>query len=106
MSTNYYHREQPCEKCGRGEETHIGKSAIGWAFSFRAYPGLRTWTDWRRRLAAGGRIFDEYDREVDFGAFVRRVENSRGSQQHARLHPSPGDYLDPEGHSFSERWFS
>lgn len=47
MGTNYYIRTTEgadyCEHCGRGEqykEIHIGKSSMGWQFSFKRQLGM------------------------------------------------------------------
>lgn len=68
MGTNYYYQTvgtDPCPHCGRGdngEELHIGKSSVGWAFSLHIIPERRinTLEDWQKLWASGGRIFDEY----------------------------------------------
>ena len=86
MGTNYYHHREThpaCEHCGRGpdeEVLHIGKSSLGWTFSLHVIPemGLTSWDAWLARLQAGGRILDEYDREIELSAFVAVVTERIG----------------------------
>lgn len=35
MGTNYYLRYNICKHCGRYNEFHIGKSSMGWTFTFQ-----------------------------------------------------------------------
>ena len=53
MGTNYYVAKNRCECCNRyDEEYHIGKSSMGWAFSFQGYPWnkLTSWKQWKMFL--------------------------------------------------------
>lgn len=123
MSTNYYHRFNECEHCGRYDEKHIGKNSGGWQFSFRAYVDgdgnviVGSWADWQNVLKAG-RIFDEYGKEVSLDWFVALVEESRGKQNHydyvknapqyqeAGMNYLRDDYKDSDGWDFSRGAFS
>lgn len=107
MGTNYYAYKNTCPTCGRSDEqVHIGKSSAGWSFSFHTDLGLpRSWAEWRDRLR-DARIEDEYGREVPLAEFEALVESKRGHRNHATLYPERGNYVDPEGHSFSEGEFS
>ena len=53
MGTNYYVATNHCECCNRyDEEYHIGKSSLGWAFTFQGYPAdqLTGWKHWKQFL--------------------------------------------------------
>ncbi|MET4670847.1 hypothetical protein ABID94_003731 [Streptomyces sp. PvR018] len=43
VSNNYYVQTEPCpeacEHCSASERIHLGKSGMGWRFSFQAQPG-------------------------------------------------------------------
>ena len=69
MGTNYYlEGKKPCPHCGRGyADLHIGKSSGGWTFALHVYPenGINTLEDWKP-LLRGGKIKDEYGRDVTF----------------------------------------
>lgn len=121
MGTNYYHRFNLCSECGRYDERHIGKHSFGWEFSFRGYKqwedykGFRSWADWQRELAKGGKIFDEYGTEISRADFVAMVEATKGKLSHYdEILNSPkygasflqDDWKDAEGWSFSATEFS
>jgi hypothetical protein len=112
MGTNYYHERELCDKCHNAEREHIGKSSSGWTFSFHATDEIRSFADWKIRLASGGRIVDEYGDEISLAIFEALVESKKSSPlSHAieeRSHPDWGNrsFLDPQGHSFSEGEFS
>lgn len=122
MGTNYYHRINICETCGRYDEHHIGKSSGGWTFSFHGQrdddpDGLLggkvvSIGDWRQRLKFGP-IFDEYGRHVDTEDFWELVEKKKDGKNHTEYcrkeHPRfyiQTCWLDDEGNSFSEGEFS
>lgn len=64
MGTNFYHHQNVCDHCGRGDEPrHIGKSSAGWCFSLHVYPeeGIHDLGEWIEHLTTkGGLIKDEY----------------------------------------------
>lgn len=68
MGTNYFAAKQCCERCGTVPDLiHIGKSAAGWPFMFRADEklGAHDWPTWRRALSRPGlSIQDEYGRAI------------------------------------------
>lgn len=107
MGTNYYHIENVCEHCGRGDEgEHIGKSSAGWTFSFQGTPEIRSYADWLARLEAGGIIRNEYGDVVTLDEFKELVEAERGAKlNHTHYsdehHPGVDVWLDDDGHSFS-----
>ena len=120
MGTNYYAQVHRCKHCDHPRsEIHIGKSSAGWTFSFHATDELRSWAQWREFLGRPEvEIRDEYERPVGFGEFCDLVESKRHEKRnHAKLMiardpqmgplaRSDGQFLDPEGHSFSEGEFS
>lgn len=120
MGTNYYHEIELCDKCHNSEREHIGKSSAGWTFTFHATDAIRSWKDWQAKLANGGRIVDEYGREhslEDLQQLVAGKQKPWGPNGVAPLNhtvemrkdrwgSSQQNFLDPEGHSFSEGEFS
>ena len=120
MGTNYYHRTEICECCGRYNERHIGKSSAGWQFSFRGYkgseqqPNITSWEEWKKELQTHGKIFNEYGKEVSFEEFVNMVEGKQSidtNKNHYDYCKDHGwlaqtDWKDPEGYSFGSSEFS
>ena len=120
MGTNYYIRTQPscggkCDQHCHGETIHLGKSSVGWAFSFRAYPEpspfeneVVTWpvndyASWLRLLDLGP-VYDEYSREVTREELLAKIEAKRDGVN--TLYPELRDYLDDAGNHFIPREFS
>lgn len=67
MGTNYTLLEDACDKCGRGEPRHIGKSSAGWCFGLHVYPddGINDLPDWEKLWnKRDAKIVDEYEREI------------------------------------------
>ena len=74
MGTNYFLHRNKCDKCGRYDEVHIGKSSGGWRFVFHYIPNaFEKVTDWMQAMA-DGQIFDEYGRLVSFNEFWTTVD--------------------------------
>jgi hypothetical protein len=99
MGTNYYHRTNICEHCGRYDETHIGKSSAGWVFGFQAIVNydncghdIATYAQWLERLKAGGKIVDEYNGELTVEEFIKVVED--------RSHPNGLSSMIQYGHQY------
>ena len=124
MGTNYYVATNHCECCDRYDvEYHIGKSSMGWAFSFRGYPAerLESWKQWKEFLK-DQIIMDEYHERKDYDWFVQFIEgpkapgfvNDRGHKnllhnqeiKKGSWYNPEYDWEDPEGYSFSSREFS
>ena len=105
MGTNYYHRTNICPECGRYDEQHIGKSSAGWAFTFQSAQGIRSYKGWLKVLEGGGKIYDEYGREVSLEELKALVEAKKGGRNHAVEYPRD-NWLDEEGYSFSGYEFS
>src|SRR3989304_4614388 len=86
MSTNYYLRENICDKCNRYDEIHIGKSSHGWRFLFEKwikdfeneYPEDKiamNYEKWKERLTnSKGIIINEYEENVSPKEFFEFVE--------------------------------
>lgn len=63
MGTNYYAIRDASDGREDAEQHHIGKSSIGWPFTFRAHERLSVhdWPTWQRYLSRPGiRIRNEY----------------------------------------------
>jgi hypothetical protein len=82
MGTNYYARTNECDKCGRYDEVHIGKSSAGWEFTFQ-YNGARYYSDvpTMKVWLADKTIKNEYGEIVPHDVFWKQVEAKRGGQQ-------------------------
>ncbi|MFC3510971.1 hypothetical protein ACFORO_12415 [Amycolatopsis halotolerans] len=103
MGTNYFLQPAPpkCDGCGRPYEDqapdriHIGKSSMGWVWTWRGYPPGEARDDapaldnslaWYEFLAAetaiGGEIYDEYQRTHTLLNFISLVVSKRGNKRH------------------------
>ena len=111
MGTNYYWRMKCCPTCKRPErEAHIGKSSMGWTFSFQALTSdasptgrpIASAAAWWEALAGDGEIRNEYGDLVSLAELKLLVENKRGGL--ATM--SGSDFLDGDGHRFIESDFS
>lgn len=127
MGTNYYVATNHCECCKRyDEEFHIGKSSMGWAFSFRGYPtfALESWKQWKEFLK-DKTIMDEYGDNMTYDSFVDMIETykspgyinphtGRKNQQHNEAGKKDKypwfnpeyDWDDEDGYAFCSREFS
>jgi hypothetical protein len=123
MGTNYYVATNHCECCDRyDEEYHIGKSSMGWAFSFRGYPSerLESWKQWKEFLK-DQIIMDEYHERIAYDSFVQMIETHKApgyirENGHKNLTHNTADdgewfnpeydWDDPDGYSFTIREFS
>ena len=126
MGTNYYVASNLCKCCNRyDKEYHIGKSSMGWAFSFRGYRAslLVSWGAWKEFLK-DKTIVDEYGSTIDYDDFVNMIEtykspgyiNANGMQnlQHntqGKIDTRPWfnieyDWDDEDGYAFCSREFS
>ena len=73
MGTNHYVRYNICDKCGRYDELHVGKSSMGHKYSFQAHDieewniHIKSLQDWDKFIKErNARFFDEYDKELDW----------------------------------------
>lgn len=125
MSTNFYHRYNLCECCGRFDERHVGKwtSLQGyrrpdWYDDDQPFDEVLSWADWKARLRAGGELWDEYGKQWEVEKFIASMEGvpSEGRRRQydwIREHGYPrgylgkdDDWLDPDGFSFCGRDFT
>ena len=120
MGTNYYHRTDICKCCNRYKEKHIGKSSMGWQFSFQGYnedyPEIYSFKDWKRELLSEGEIFDEYGNHISLDDFIRKVESKKIEENNhydyckkyskERGYDMGNDWKDEEGYSFTFAEFS
>lgn len=116
MGTNFYVRTNECECCDRFDELHIGKSAAGWSFGFRAHPdmGITTWQDWKAFIA-DKTIADEYGKVVEVDKFVKLIETVKcpneinksrfDAIEYYSLFDHDMKWVDPEGFDFNAREF-
>jgi hypothetical protein len=105
MGTNYYLRPKGACATQCSNWPHLGKSSVGWDFSFRAYPDadppVTGFASWKRQLEQG-EVYDEYGRLQDTTEFLAFVESKRGGL--SELHRS--DYHDEAGNRFTPEEFS
>uniref|UniRef100_A0A6M3JPB9 Uncharacterized protein n=1 Tax=viral metagenome TaxID=1070528 RepID=A0A6M3JPB9_9ZZZZ len=108
MGSNFYHRTNLCDKCGRYDEEHIGKCSWGWSFSFHATEDIKTYKDWLEKFKQGGEIWDEEGEKFTIKEFKNLVKQKINGQNHAKLYKEKYQdcYNDPEGHSFMKGEFS
>lgn len=111
MGTNYYVKRCSCKTCGHiPEQEHIGKSSVGWTFTFRGTTVCRSWEQWQEYLK-GRVIVDEYGRIVTLQEFKELVE-SKVDQPHnhydycLKKGYEGGTFKDDEGHAFIDDVFS
>lgn len=120
MSTNYYAFGPFPGGGSDGEGLHIGQSAAGWVFLFRAHdaPDLASRAAWVEFLAQPGVVIrNEYGREVSTSEMVETMSARRGqegrllrrrglrSSLDAHPHWANRYLVDAEGYEFSRREF-
>lgn len=118
MGTNYYivepltinnkHQERWYER----QNMHVGKSSMGWTFTFHANGQLKTWREhlefYKYLDSVGWVIINEYGYELKLDDFVALVETKR-NEPHSQAREYPRDditWLDEEGNSFTDGEFS
>ena len=74
MGTNYYTRIEECDKCGRFDQVHLGKSSMGWRFTFQGnggkfYKDVPEMKKWLK----GKTITNEYGETVSYTSFWKMV---------------------------------
>jgi len=89
MGTNYDIKYKICDKCGRYDELHLGKSSYGWRFALQAnnfeyYKDWREMKIWLKKMCKNnkGKIYDEYDEEVGLEEFITLVESKQLTKQY------------------------
>lgn len=128
MGTNYFHRSNICECCGRYDEQHICKSLVTFEAPvvwqdeppYGYVVTVKSWADWKARLLDDGEVWDEYGERIPSDEFIARVEATdpeRRRRQYdwmveheperATVQPAEGmDWLDVDGFSFCGGAFS
>lgn len=107
MGTNYEAEADPtCDNPAHTKSLHIGKSSMGWKFSFRAYDdlGLTSWAAWRTYL--DGRVIrDEYGDTLTLEEFTDRVTNRHtpDGEEGPWSHANPSEGCKARG--FGGRWY-
>ena len=86
MGTNYYLQISVCKYCGRPEETlHIGKSSMGWKFSFRIYRDekINNVNDWIKLIEGHHNvIYDEYGKQMSSAEFIDLIDSKTDGKSH------------------------
>jgi hypothetical protein len=113
MGTNYYLREDICDTCNRYREVHIGKSSVGWKFTFNVINDVKSYQDIKillKELTDGkSKIFDEYNEEIKYEDFINIVENSKDGKSSYHEISNPDIHLmtlDSDGWTFSDSEFN
>lgn len=111
MGINYYTKTEKCSNCGnKPEGIHLGKSSMGWQFSFQ-YNGGQYYknVEEMKLWLADKKIEDEYGNEVSHKDFWKMVEEKQTEENknHAEyMHAEQRRYSDTEhiidGYSFSD----
>jgi len=108
MGTNYYIKENECVHCGRYEDIHLGKSSVGWQFSFQYnggqyYKNVAEMKEWTKDK----NIVNEYGENVTYKDFWEMVEAKQTDDNfnHASKYPSNTEHV-IDGYSFSDGEFS
>ena len=109
MGTNYYTKLNNCEKCGRYDEIHLGKSSGGWQFSFqynggKFYKNVPEMKEW----LIGKVIWDEYGRSVSQEEFWQMINDKQKEEKlnHAQKFSTYETEMVIDGYSFSDCQFS
>lgn len=116
MGTNYYVHtstcKDACEHCSAAEQLHLGKSSIGWRFSFQAepeWPREQAYSLWLER-AKSGEIRDEYGEAITLDELLALIESKQDGQNHVTyVSPTWGRSnadFDCDGYDFCDREFS
>ncbi|MFI1189177.1 hypothetical protein [Streptomyces californicus] len=112
MSTNYYAFGPFLSGDPNGEGLHIGQTAAGWRFLFRAHNslGLTTLPGWEHFLrAADVTIRNEYGRDVTADEMIETMKetaNGKGFPLRERFrHDDEHRYVTSGGHAFCRTEF-
>lgn len=112
MGTNYYTATKKCKECGhKPEGIHLGKSSLGWTFTFQYnggqyYKNVKEMKKWLK----GKKIENEYEEIIshkDFWAMVKskQKEKSNHAMEVFKVTASDRDFV-IDGHSFTDCEFS
>lgn len=114
MGTNYYTKINECEKCGRNDTIHLGKSSAGWQFSFQYNGGIYYKNaDEMKQWLRGRRIIDEYGHVISHEAFWHMVKAKQTDENQNHAQYCHKNYPETrarehiiDGYSFSDCEFS
>lgn len=121
MGTNYYAHIKTCPTCKHPEKNlHIGKSSVGWTFTFQAITAsdspdermIDSWKRWQETLARPDvEIWNEYDEPMPLDDFVYLVDRKKTEPRNHHLYclnkyGQDNGFLDDEGNSFSWEYFT
>lgn len=108
MGTNYYTKENECDHCGRFDEIHLGKSSMGWQFSFQYNGGqyyknveeMKVWLESKT-------ITNEYGDKVSNEQFWTMVKKKQvpTNSNHASQYNCYDTEMVINGYSFSDGEF-
>lgn len=111
MGTNYYVKAPTeCGHCGGKhickQAIHIGKSSMGWQFTFAYnegvfYKNLEEMKEWSRDK----QIYDEYNRLMSFAKFWKMVESKMKFKSHIDHNLEHGESPDAYGHIIDGIYF-
>lgn len=114
MGTNYYAvGREACGECGKpydDKSIHIGKSSMGWQFSFAWNDGdyYKTPDEFKAWLN-GKKILDGYDREVthkEFWDLVEAKKEGLNTKTYYEKYPERNTHnFDPDEHEFEIQGF-
>lgn len=102
MGTNYYTKINNCDKCGRYDKIHLGKSSAGWQFYFqynggKYYKNVDEMTVW----LIDKEIKNEYGEVISHDDFWKMVQEKQSENK------ADGTYdLVIDGYTFSDFEFS
>lgn len=104
MGTNYYAILNKCDKCGRYDSIHLGKSSSGWQFVFQYnggeyYKNIEEMEDW----LIGKEIRDENGNVVSHDDFWNMVREKQALKEHQENDPKA---IRIEGYTFVDCEFS
>ena len=120
MGTNYYIDINKCESCGRKDQIHLGKSSMGWQFTFQ-YNGGKYYknVDEMKEFLNDKQIYCEYNGEISNKEFWEMVKTKQipDNKNHAEYMISgEAEYYPPgeakkfnyviDGYSFTDSEFS
>ena len=84
MGTNYYAKLNECKHCNRYEEVHLGKSSMGWVFTFnlngeKFYHDVPSMKQWLK----GKNIKNEYGECITEKKFWNMVKEKQSEKHQA-----------------------
>lgn len=131
MGTNYYIRYNICDCCDRYDELHIGKSSVGWQFSFHAinnvdilmscfdpkymllddkntFLEISSFQEWKHFIEEyvvrhkTAKLYNEYDEEQEAGELFDLIETKRSEKNHQANHMKENNYYSTAENDYSD----